>query len=141
MPNVIRQVMLMFFAGLSCAAGVAMIGVAAFIFAEDRFGTLPALCAVGVGYLVIGLIAFSISASQRKAAEQAELARRKAAKQSEAPSMPSLLADPMLLTAGMQLVRSVGLTRLVPVLAIAAAAAGYIATRGSSSNEEDDIAE
>jgi hypothetical protein len=58
--------------------------------------------------------------------------RAKAAAQSPAHS---LLADPMLLASGLQLVRALGIKRLVPILAVAGLVLGIMASRGQAGDE------
>ena len=50
--------------------------------------------------------------------------------------MHSALADPMLVATGIQLIRAIGIKRLVPILAVGGLALGILASRGSSAAEE-----
>ena len=45
------------------------------------------------------------------------------------------LADPMLVATGIQIVRAIGIKRLIPLLAVGGLALGFLATRGPSSDE------
>ena len=51
-------------------------------------------------------------------------------------AMQSALADPMLVATGIQIVRAIGIKRLVPILAVGGLALGILASRGNSTNEE-----
>ena len=42
------------------------------------------------------------------------------------------LADPMLVTAGLQIVRAIGVKKLIPILAVGGIALGLLASRGQS---------
>ena len=53
-------------------------------------------------------------------------AEERAAKAAKS-AMHSALADPMLITAGLQVVRAIGIKRLVPILAVAGVALGVMA--------------
>ena len=50
-------------------------------------------------------------------------------------ALQTALSDPMILAAGLQIVRTVGITRLVPILAVGGIALGVMASRRS--NDED----
>jgi hypothetical protein len=84
---------------------------AAFIWLAEEYGPLPAALAVG-GFFLLGTIVALISCVllRRRTAERArlELAARR----------PSPWLDPRLLGVGMQLSRSVGARKLIPLLAI-----------------------
>jgi hypothetical protein len=53
----------------------------------------------------------------------------------------SMLADPMLVATGIQLVRAIGIKRLVPILAIGGLALGIMASRGASNASDDEPTE
>ncbi|MEY9373169.1 hypothetical protein ABIE83_007787 [Bradyrhizobium diazoefficiens] len=63
--------------------------------------------------------------------KRAQIAAERAAKSAAA----SMLADPMLLATGLQIVRAIGVRRLLPILAIAGVALGIMASRTSVSDE------
>jgi hypothetical protein len=48
----------------------------------------------------------------------------------------SALADPMLIATGIQIVRAIGVKRLVPILAVGGLALGILASRGNSAQDE-----
>ena len=43
-----------------------------------------------------------------------------------------MLADPMLVAAGIQVVRAIGIKKLIPILAVGGLALGFLASRGQS---------
>jgi hypothetical protein len=45
------------------------------------------------------------------------------------------LADPMLVAAGIQVIRAVGIKRLIPILAVAGLALGFLASRNSAGHQ------
>ena len=47
-----------------------------------------------------------------------------------------MLADPMLVAAGLQIVRAIGVKKLIPILAVGGLALGFLASRGQSSPGE-----
>ena len=46
------------------------------------------------------------------------------------------LADPMLVAAGLQLIRAIGIKRLIPILAVGGLALGFLASRGNATSDE-----
>ena len=51
-----------------------------------------------------------------------------------AKAAPSMLADPMVVAAGLQIVRAIGVKRLVPIIAVAGLALGLMASRGAGAS-------
>jgi hypothetical protein len=47
-----------------------------------------------------------------------------------------MLADPMLVAAGLQVVRAIGIKRLIPLLAVGGLALGFLASRNAAANHE-----
>jgi hypothetical protein len=52
-----------------------------------------------------------------------------------------VLADPMLLAAGLQVVRAIGVKRLIPILAVGGLALGFLMSRGAANEEAEAPAE
>jgi hypothetical protein len=48
----------------------------------------------------------------------------------------TMLADPMVVAAGLQIVRAIGVKRLIPILAVGGLALGFLASRGGASSTE-----
>jgi hypothetical protein len=63
--------------------------------------------------------------------KRARIAAERAAKSAAS----SMLADPMLLATGLQIVRAIGIKRLLPILAIGGVALGIMASRAGASDE------
>jgi hypothetical protein len=105
------------YGSMAAAAGVAaflFFVVAAFLWTQQRYDTIVA-CGVGAGFfLLIAVIALAMLAISRHRAAKAE--------EEAANAVPGWLADPATLLMTVQVVRSIGLTRLLP-LALAAIAA------------------
>ena len=60
---------------------------------------------------------------------------RIAAERAARSTAQSMLADPMLLATGLQIVRAIGMKRLLPILAIGGVALGIMASRAGMSDE------
>ena len=104
---------------------------AAFISVLEEYGPVQAcLAGAGVFFLLTLTAAVSYWAYKRELRREAHLSAERAAK---AP--PSMLADPMLLATGLQIVRAIGVKRLLPILAIGGVALGIMASRGGAIDE------
>src|SRR5512143_1016587 len=102
---------------------------AVFILLLEKYGPVQAcLAGAGVFFLLTLAAAVSYLAYKRDVAKRAELAAARAAKS----TAQSMLADPMLLATGLQIVRAIGIKRLVPILAIGGLALGIMASRAGA---------
>lgn len=92
---------------------------AAFVFVFDHYGLIMA-CLSGAGlFLVVTLILLIwLDALKRRVAKSKEAAKS---------TMQTALADPMVIAAGLQLVRVIGIKKLVPLVALGGVALGLLA--------------
>lgn len=115
---------------LAAAAAVALLVTtsflcaAAFILVLEKYGPVQACFTGAAIFFVVTLIA-AISYIVRK--KQIRIRAEQAAKS----TAHTLLADPMLVAAGIQVVRAIGVKRLVPILAIGGIALGFMMSRGA----------
>ena len=113
---------------LAAAAAVALfitlsfLCAAAFVVVLDTYGLVQACLAGAAVFFVVTLIAASVYIARKKQAE----ARAKTAAKS---AMHTALADPMVIAAGLQVIRAVGVKRLIPLLAVGGLALGFLASR------------
>jgi len=113
---------------LAAAAAVALfitlsfLCAAAFVVVLDTYGLVQACLAGAAVFFVVTLIAASVYIARKKQAE----ARAKTAAKS---AMHTALADPMVIAAGLQVIRAVGIKRLIPLLAVGGLALGFLASR------------
>ena len=117
---------------LAAAAAIALfvttsfLCAAAFVFVLEKYGPVHA-CLTGAGiFFVVTMIAaicYMVHKNQiAKRAEQAALTAKSAAQ--------TMLADPMLVAAGIQVIRAIGIKKLIPILAVGGLALGLLASRG-----------
>jgi hypothetical protein len=102
---------------------------AAFVFVLQRDGAVAACVAGGAVFLVVALIAagsYLVKKNQEK--HRLEQAAREAA-QSAKSAASTIFSDPAALALGLQLVRVIGVKRLVPLLAIGGIALGIFASQ------------
>jgi hypothetical protein len=101
---------------------------AAFVFVLQRYGLVEA-CLTGAGvFFIVTVIAagcYMVRKNQVKA-RAAETAKS---------AVQTALADPMLVAAGIQVIRAIGVKKLIPILAVGGLALGLLASRNSSADE------
>lgn len=124
----IRQALLMIMAALALFVTVAFLCAAAFVVVLDNYGLLAA-CLAGAGvFFLATLIAggsYLIGKGRR---------RRQPTQRAKSPAH-NLLADPVIVASGLQLVKAIGLKRLVPILALGGLALGLMAGRNSAADQ------
>ncbi len=124
----VRQTSLAAIAAICLLITTAFLCAAAFIAVLNRYGPVEACFAGAAIFFVCTLIAAGIYMVRKRQIEARAAARAKAAAH-------SLLADPALLATGIQLVRLVGVKRLVPILAIGGLALGLMASRSHAGDQ------
>jgi ABC-type transport system involved in multi-copper enzyme maturation permease subunit len=104
---------------------------AAFISVLEKYGPVQAcLAGAGIFFLLTLAAAGSYWGYKREMRTRARIAAERAAK-----AAPSMLADPMLIATGLQIVRAIGVKRLLPILAIGGVALGIMASRAGAADE------
>ena len=122
--NALRMTYLAAAAALALLVTTSFLCAAAFVAVLERYGPVQAcLAGAGVFFVVTLIAAGSYLARKRRIRARAAEAAKEAAKS----GVRSALADPMLITAGIQLVRAVGVKRLIPIIAIGGVALGLFA--------------
>jgi uncharacterized membrane protein YiaA len=116
---------------LAAAAAVALLVTtsflcaAAFVFVLQKYGPVEA-CLTGAGIFFVVTMIAAVSYMVRK--KQIETRVKETAKS----AAQTMLADPMLVAAGIQVVRAIGVKKLIPILAVGGLALGLLASRGQS---------
>lgn len=117
----------------SLAAGIALtlfvalsfLCAAAFVYVLQTHGLIEA-CLTGAAIFfviaLVGIIVYAVRKSQI----------RREARETAKSALQTALADPMVLAAGIQAARAIGVKRLVPLLAVGGLALGLLANRPSS---------
>jgi hypothetical protein len=102
---------------------------AAFVLVLQQHGLIQA-CLVGAAiFFVVTLIAGGSYMVRKRQIRVRAIAAAKSAAQSPA-------IDPMMLAAGIQIARAVGLKKLIPILAIGGLALGFLASRRDGGDDE-----
>jgi uncharacterized membrane protein YqjE len=114
-------------AAIALLVAIAFLCAAAFVFVQQNYGTMEACLSGAAVFFVVALIAAGwYMARKRQARARAERAAKSAAR--------SMLADPMVVAAGLQVVRAIGVKRLIPILAVGGLALGFLASRNASAS-------
>jgi len=124
----LRQTSLAAMAAICLFITTAFLCAAAFVAVLNRYGPVEACFAGAAIFFICTLIAAVIYLVRKRQIEERAAARAKAAAN-------SLLADPALLATGIQLVRLVGVKRIVPILAIGGLALGLMAARSQAGDQ------
>ncbi|WP_314948439.1 hypothetical protein [Bradyrhizobium cosmicum] len=105
---------------------------AVFISVLEKYGPVQAcLAGAGIFFLLTLTAAGTYWGYKRQLQKRAHIAAERAAKS----TAQSMLADPMLLATGLQIVRAIGIKRLLPILAIGGVALGIMASRAGVPDE------
>jgi small-conductance mechanosensitive channel len=115
-------------AAIALFIAISFLCAAAFVYVLQRYGLIEA-CLTGAGvFFIVTLIAAGCYAVRRNQIE----AR---AKQTAKSAVHGALADPMLIATGIQLIRAIGVKKLIPILAVGGLALGFLASRTASHDE------
>jgi len=107
-------------------------GVAAlFVYVLQTEGLIYACLAGAAIFVIAALLAAGAYVYQKR---QAEARAAEAAKS----TAHSVLSDPMVMAVGLQVVRAIGIKRLIPILAVGGLALGFLAARR---NDDTDAGE
>jgi hypothetical protein len=101
---------------------------AAFVFMLQRYGLVEA-CLAGAGVFFIVAVITTGCYMARKNQVKARAA------ETAKSAVQTALADPMLVAAGIQVIRAIGVKKLIPILAVGGLALGLLASRNSSPDE------
>lgn len=125
-------------AALALFVTTSFLCAAAFMFVLEKYGPVEACLTGAVIFFVVTLLAagcYMVRKQQIRA--RAEEAAREAARTAKSAAQ-SMLADPMLVAAGLQVVRAIGIKRLIPILAVGGLALGFLASRSAAASEPAD---
>jgi len=128
--STLRQASLISVVALALVIAAGFLCAAAFVVLLQSYGPVVACLVLAGIFILIAIIAGVIYAVHKRRIEARARGRRARA--------PHLLADPLVLTTGLQLARSLGLKRLIPLLAIGGVALGFLATRATAEQAQDE---
>jgi hypothetical protein len=119
-------------AALALLVTTSFLCAALFVFVLQKYGLIEA-CLTGAGvFFVVTLIAAGCYVARKNKVE----ARAARAAETAKSAAHSALADPMLVAAGIQVIRAIGIKKLIPILAIGGLALGFLASRNAAASDE-----
>lgn len=113
---------------------IAFLCAAAFVYVLQNYGLLEA-CFAGAGVFFAATLVAAISYAVRKR----QIKKRPV--EATKSTMQVALSDPMVLAAGLQIVRTIGLKRIIPLVAIGGIALGLMASRRAADAAEEEPGE
>ena len=134
--NALRLTSLAAAAAFALLITTSFLCAALFMFMLEKYGPVEAcLAGAGVFFLVTMIAALCYTARKNEVRARAEEAAREAAREAASSAKSAaqgMLADPMLLAAALQVVRAIGVRKLIPILAIGGLALGFMMSRGTN---------
>jgi len=106
----------------------AFLCAAAFVFVLQRYGLIEACLTGAAVFFVVTVIAagsYMVRKNQVKARVE----------ETTKSAMQTALADPMLVAAGIQVIRAIGIKKLIPILAVGGLALGFFASRNTQPDQ------
>jgi hypothetical protein len=108
---------------------------AAFVYVLQNFGPIEA-CLAGAGIFFVATLIVASLYMVRKDRIEARAARAaERAAENAKSAMHSALADPMMVAAGLQVIRAIGIKKLIPILAVGGLALGFLASRNTQPDQ------
>jgi hypothetical protein len=122
---------------LAAAAAMALLVTtgflcAAFVLVLQKYGPVQACLTGAAIFFVVTLIAAGSYMMRKRRIE----ARVEQAAKTAKSTAQTVLADPMLVAAGIQVIRAIGVKKLIPILAVGGLALGFLASRANTSSGE-----
>ncbi|WP_065752142.1 hypothetical protein [Bradyrhizobium paxllaeri] len=130
--TVLRQTTLAAAAAMALLVTTAFLCAAAFVFVLQNYGPVQACLTGAAIFFVVAMIAAGSYMIRKR---QIEARAEQAAKVAKSTAQ-TVLSDPMLVAAGIQVIRAIGVKKLIPILAVGGLALGFLASRANTSNSE-----
>jgi uncharacterized membrane protein len=106
---------------------------AAFVFVLQRYGLIEACLTGAAVFFVVTVIAAGCYMVRKNMVRKNHVKAR--AEETAKSAAQTALSDPMLVAAGIQVIRAIGIKRLIPILAVGGLALGFLASRNSASDQ------
>ena len=118
-------------AAISLFVSTAFLTAAAFVFVLNKYGAMYACITGAAIYLLLTLIAAGIYMYRKSQAQHRPVEQAKS-------MLQIALSDPLILATGLQVVKTIGVKRLLPILAVGGIAFGLMTSRSSSADEPEE---
>jgi hypothetical protein len=130
--TVVRLTSLAAAAAMALLVTTAFLCAAAFVFVLQNYGPVQACLTGAAIFFVVAMIAGGCYMMRKR---QIEARAEQAAKAAKSTAQ-TVLSDPMLVAAGIQVIRAIGVKKLIPILAVGGLALGFLASRANTSDSE-----
>ena len=127
--NAVRLTSVAVIAVVTGSITIVFLCAAVFVFVLQNYGLIEACLAGAAIFFLITVIAVVTYAIRRNAMKKRAAERTRATTQ-------NFLADPMVMAAGLKLVRAIGVKKLIPILALGGLALGLLAGRRDRNDED-----
>ena len=133
----LRLTSLMAAAAIALFVTTSFLCAAAFVLVLQKYGPVEACLTGAAIFFVVTLIAAgSYMVRQRQIKARAEAAAREAARSAKSAAQ-TMLTDPMLVAAGIQVIRAIGVKKLIPILAVGGLALGFLVSRNTAAASDE----
>ena len=132
--SAVRMTTLAAAAALALFVTTSFLCAAVFVAVFEKYGLVQACLAGAAVFFVVTLLAAG-TYMVRKRQIQKRLEARAAAAAAAKSAAHTALADPMLVAAGLQVIRAIGIKKLIPILAVGGLALGFLASRNAPGDE------
>ena len=132
---------------LAAAAALAMLVTtgflcaAAFVFVLQKYGPVEACLTGAAIFFVVTLIAAGSYIARKNRIKKEIEARAEQVARTAKSTAQTVLADPMLVAAGLQVIRAIGIKKLIPILAVGGLALGFFVSRAAAGDNTEAPAE
>ena len=133
--NAVRLTSLAVAMAVALLVTLSFLCAAAFVYMLQNFGPIEA-CLTGAGiFFVAALIVASIYMVRKDRIEARAARAAERAAENAKSAMHSALADPMMVAAGLQVIRAIGIKKLIPILAVGGLALGFLVSRNAQADQ------
>jgi len=119
-------------AALALLVTTSFLCAALFVFVLQKYGLIEACLTGAAVFFVVTLIAAGCYIARKNQVE----ARAARTAETAKSAVHSALADPMLVAAGIQVIRAIGIKKLIPILAVGGLALGFLMSRNAPASDE-----
>jgi hypothetical protein len=124
-------------AAMALLVTTAFLCAAAFVYVLQNYGPVQACLTGAAIFFVLTMIAAGCYMMRKRQIE----ARAEQAARAAKSTAQSVLSDPAMLAVGIEVIRAVGVKRLIPILALGGLALGFLAGRANSGSSNEAPAE
>jgi len=129
--SALRQSSLAAAAALALFITTSFLCAAAFVVVLERYGLMQACLAGAALFFIVTMIA---AGSYMVRKHQIEARAKERAKEARS-ALHVGLTDPMIVATGLQVIRAIGIKRLIPILAVGGLALGFLASRHTAADQ------